>query len=420
MRFEQLSSHSIRAATACAIALGFSIPVSVALDNVLLALVLLSGTIGTVFHRRFEMLRMSPVAVIALSLFALLALGISWSSHFAEGFRILGKYADLAFVPIFAALFREPAMRRNAGAFFVAALLLTLALSFLMRAGTIPNGPLFVGNSDQPEVFKKYLTQSILMAIGAYFFALLACHAQSGRARCVWAILSALAAINVAFMLSGRSGQIMLFALAFYGCYLGWRWGGVGWASSAVLMVVVLVLSGMPGTGSPPQQGSGVRDGSLGAVIRDFESWRAGQPIKTSTAQRLDYAVNSLAIVREHPLTGVGTGGFAAAYAKQVQGTNFEATVNPHNEYLNIAVQIGIPGLLAAVVLFFLVWRHARGLPTALERDLARGLAVAFGIGCLFNSLLMDHVEGLFFAWSVGVLFGGYDPARMSVTAKTP
>ena len=41
MRFDQLSSNSTRAATACAIALGFSIPVSVALDNVLLVLILL-------------------------------------------------------------------------------------------------------------------------------------------------------------------------------------------------------------------------------------------------------------------------------------------------------------------------------------------------------------------------------------------
>ena len=31
----------------------------------------------------------------------------------------------------------------------------------------------------------------------------------------------------------------------------------------------------------------------------------------------------------------------------------------------------------------------------------------------------MDHVEGLFFAWSLGVLFGGYDPARMRAATVT-
>ena len=82
-------------------------------------------------------------------------------------------------------------------------------------------------------------------------------------------------------------------------------------------------------------------------------------------------------------------------------------------------VELLTASLFAVCWLFALVWRHTRALPTALERDLARGVVVTFGVGCLFNSLLMDHVEGLFFAWSVGVLFGGYDPARMNA-AKTP
>jgi O-antigen ligase len=125
-------------------------------------------------------------------------------------------------------------------------------------------------------------------------------------------------------------------------------------------------------------------------------------------------------IVRSHPLAGVGTGGFAAAYARQVEGTGLVPTVNPHNEYLNIAVQLGLAGLVALGWLFFLVWRHAALLPTPLERDLARGLAIAFVVGSLFNSLLMDHAEGLFFAWGVGVLFGGYATSRHQPGSATP
>ena len=106
------------------------------------------------------------------------------------------------------------------------------------------------------------------------------------------------------------------------------------------------------------------------------------------------------------------------AAAREAQPAN-RPPGNPHNEYLNLAVQLGIPGAIALITLFAVIWRHARGLPTALERDLARGLALTFAIGCLFNSLLMDHVEGLFFAWSLGVLFGGYDPARMRTAAMT-
>lgn len=422
MRFDQLSSHSTRAATACAIALGFSIPVSVALDNVLLGLVLLFFLTANATRRDFRICYFNPVIKIALLLFAFLAIGIFWSSETADGLRILGKYADLAFIPIFAILFREASTRRSGCACFAAALLITLSLSYLMQAGIITNGPLFLNNSDQPEVFKKYLTQNILMSCGAYLFALLAYHSPSGRRRIAYASLSALAAINVSLMLSGRSGQIMLVILGLYACFSAWRWRGLTYAGGTILIFAGLALSGMHSGNMmdfQPQQASGNRDGSMGAVIRDFRSWQAGQSLKTSTAQRLDYAATSLSIVQDHPLLGVGTGGFAAAYAKKVEGTNHEATVNPHNEYLNISVQLGIPGLLVLAVFFYLVWRHASALPSALERDLVRGLVLAFAVGCLFNSLLMDHVEGLFFAWSIGVLFGGYDPARMNA-AKTP
>ena len=35
-------------------------------------------------------------------------------------------------------------------------------------------------------------------------------------------------------------------------------------------------------------------------------------------------------------------------------------------------------------------------------------------IGCMFNSLLLDHTEGLFYAWLTGVLYGGMEYAPKS------
>lgn len=410
MRFDQLPSLSTRAATGCAIALGFSIPVSVALDNILLAVVLLCWLAGAGFREKFNWLRDHSVARAALALFALLAGGIAWSAHGSEGLRILGKYADLAFIPVFATLFRDERDRKRAGAFLIAALLVTLLLSCLTRIGFVETGYPVIGDAGEPEVFKKYLTQSILMACGSYLFALLARDEPTPSRRLIWALLSVASAFNVVFMLSGRSGQIALAVLALLFVFQVWRSKGFVLVAGVFAFLIAGIMYGYA-----PDNNRFVE------VVKDFKAWEpgkvmltsTGQRMLTSTGQRLDYSMNSIAIVREHPLIGVGTGGFAAAYARQVEGTNLEATVNPHNEYLNLAVQLGIAGLLAAVWLFAMVWRHARALPTALERDLARGLAVTFAIGCLFNSMLMDHVEGLFFAWSAGVLFGGYDPARL-------
>ena len=85
--------------------------------------------------------------------------------------------------------------------------------------------------------------------------------------------------------------------------------------------------------------------------------------------------------------------------------TAMTATANPHDEYLNIAIQLGIVGLAAMLYLFHCEWRLAATLPRPDERCLARALVITFAIGCAFNSMLMDHTEGLFFAWASGLLF---------------
>ena len=65
-------------------------------------------------------------------------------------------------------------------------------------------------------------------------------------------------------------------------------------------------------------------------------------------------------------------------------------------------------GLAAFIGLLVVAWRAARRLPTAFETDAARGLVLALASGSVFNSLLLDHTEGMLFSWLVAVLYGGY------------
>ena len=51
-------------------------------------------------------------------------------------------------------------------------------------------------------------------------------------------------------------------------------------------------------------------------------------------------------------------------YAEPCRRHRHEATVNPHDEYLNIAIQLGIIGLAALLYLFHCEWRLAATLPS--------------------------------------------------------
>jgi O-antigen ligase len=132
---------------------------------------------------------------------------------------------------------------------------------------------------------------------------------------------------------------------------------------------------------------------------------------ETSSSIRLNYYRTTAAIVRDHPVLGVGTGGFVSAYRDQIKGTDLPESNNPHSQYLLTAAQLGAVGLVALLALFVIMWRQAGALDPA-ARLAARAIVLTMAVGCLFNSFLIDHVEGLLFAWMAGLLFAAPPPDK--------
>jgi O-antigen ligase len=382
--------------------LGFSIPVSVALDNVLLVACFALWLAGGSWRRKLQALRGNPVFVAALALFALLALGLAWGERDpGDGALYLAKYVDLALVAPLAFLARDAAARAWAIRAFAASLGLVLVLSFLLQSGLLPPTRWWLGDAANPVVFKHHLTHNLLMAFAAFLFAELALAARTPRGRGLLWLASFLAAVNVLFMVQGRTGYVVLAALS---VYLGYRlrgWRGAGVAAAGVL-AAVCILSVTPGTFATRMQ----------TFVEEYRAWRPGEATQTSTGLRLEFYRNTAALIRDHPLLGVGTGGFPRAYAGRLQYPGAARTRNPHNEYLHIAAQTGLAGLAALMWLFFVQWRAAPRLAAPGDGHLARALVLTIAVGCLFNSLLLDHTEGLMYAWLTAVLYGGLESAQ--------
>ena len=114
----------------------------------------------------------------------------------------------------------------------------------------------------------------------------------------------------------------------------------------------------------------------------------------------------SLAVIERHLIFGTGTGSFKRVYNDYAAVENLARTTNPHSEYLMIGVQTGIVGVGALLALLGALWFHAARLPPA---DAWRGRAVtlALAVSCLFNSSLLDHVDGQSFAFQIGLFYMG-------------
>lgn len=384
--------------------LGFSIPIGTAPSNLFLALVVATALAMPERRTRLTTFLTHPVARAALLLFGLLALGcLHGEAPFPDRLRTLWKYADLLLIGLLIPLLADTESRRKALVGFMAAQGLTLALSTLFWLGVLPDGEWRVGDGTaSATIFKLHIQQSWLMALFAFACFVLAGERPAGRQRWAFYALSALAVTNILFMVQGRTGYAVLTILIVLAFFMRFRWRG--------LLVAGLFGVGVGSVGLhlSPQLTSGIT-----RAVADVRAWdpAVGALPGSSQGLRLDYWYHSLPVVLDHAAIGAGTGSFRQAFAKQVEGSKVVRTTNPHQQFLLIGVEAGLPGLAALLLLFWTLWSAAGHLPPA-RRDLARGLAVATATGCLFNSFLHDHTEGMFFAWAIAALFGGSEPSR--------
>lgn len=398
----------LRIATA---AIGLAVPISTALDNFLLAMVLLGLSFN--LNKVWRITMCNPVARAALLLFGMLAVATLYGqTPISEALGILGKYIDLAFVPLFMLMFSEAKTRQLGERMFFAASSLILLLSGLLATHILAPQSWMSNQAtaDSPAVFHSYITQGNMMAYTAFLAMLKVRDAQDVRSRSLWASFAGLASFNVLFMLQGRTGyMILLLLMAWFAWstltrYFHQRGKAWGWRQGAGVMVACMLMVSSMYMLSPRLHDR------VETVKQEMQAWHPDLGNEGSSAgQRMDYYYNTLQIVERNWWTGVGTGGFPDAYTQQIQGTNALPTNNPHNEYLLIAAQTGVLGLFLFIYLFWMEWRAALLLESSYVQDAARGLVLAFIVNCMFNSALHDHADGLFFSYFTALLFCTYN-----------
>jgi O-antigen ligase len=375
--------------------LGFSIPISTAFDSILLALVAMLWIAGGDLRRKFATIAANPVALAALALFGMLIVGQFYGDRYpGDGLKYLGKYLDLLFIPIFITLFQDARIREIALRWFCAAMVLSFLVAELAAFGVLDGNPL-LGRS-AGHAFKLSITHGLLSAFAAFVFALLAHREKRWPQRLLFAVLALVAVKNVLLLGISRTAYLVLVVLALYLSFILFRKRG--------LVVAGLLLAA---TFAAVYGGSEAFRERVDTVFVDSGDWRSKWPSRESVTMRLEWYQRSLDIVLDHPLLGTGTGSYPRSYAETMKDESPVRHRNPHNEYLLIAVQTGIAGLLLLLHLFWQQLRLSGRLATPVETHLARGLVLTMMVGCLFNSLLLDHTEGLLFAWLSGVLFAG-------------
>ncbi len=325
-------------------------------------------------------------------------LSLAWSSHVAEGLDYLGKYRYLLLVPMIAVT-AGPRLRDRALSAFVIGACAATALSWAALAGWIrtdASGP------DNPAVTMSHLDLSMVLATAALVGLDRLSRAPDRRAIALrgaalaWIITGL--AINI-----GRSGQLALVTGATVWAIVRFaRRSPRRLAASVVMVWVVLgaVYLGVPRLRERVDSAwTEVRD----AVTRDRYA--------TNQGMRVAGLEVGWDVFRDHPIVGVGVGDTLVEFARALDERHADLAPvldqyrhqHLHNQYLQVAVELGSVGLLLLVSMLAATVAHRPGTPP-LDRALAAGLATAFAFGFVGDPFLRKQMVAATFAVLVGTV----------------
>jgi O-antigen ligase len=149
---------------------------------------------------------------------------------------------------------------------------------------------------------------------------------------------------------------------------------------------------------------------------------------ETSVSMRGEIMGSGFAIVRDYPLTGVGMAMFRSSAVRErypVPSYGDRILPHVHNELLQVATDLGIPGLVvfitwhvvAGYMILFIYWRGSQ--PSEMQ---ARAVAVATGGGLIAHAVfgLADAITlwdrfGFVYWWLLAILCAQYMLTRMEI-----
>lgn len=353
----------------------------VAVEMLLLAGFVLGGELRSRFLAVFR----QPLGLMTLALMAMLSLGLLYGlAEWPERLDTWLSWRRLLVLPMALALFDDETWKRRLTWAFLGFCLLAVFLSYLTFLGEFP----IYGRTG--VILANHAVQGMLFAAGA-FVAMILAHSipsLSPLSRRILVAVSLLLAANIIFVTPGRSGYLALLVLAAIAAWFLTP-GHLRYLMPVATTVIIVVLLAL----SPTAQ----KRIALG--VDEMQNYETSENI-TSMGIRMMMWQNALAIIKERPLLGTGLAGFREAYRRQVADIeSWRGTVadDPHNQYLRIAAEHGLPGLAVFMLFIAAFFRQPVADPA---RILGLGVLLAWCATSLASGHFATFTEGRFlFLW---------------------
>lgn len=389
-----LTDHSIGW---LAVVLAFSIPLYRSWVSLATILILLLWLFDGGLRQRLATIRRSHLTMAVLLFLGINMLSVIWSAHPGEGIRYLSKYRYLLLIPVIATSV-GPVFQRRAETAFMAAAGVSVALSYGILFGLFSLRGAYPGN---PAPTMSHIDYSMVLAVAALLILNRALYRQTEiRWRLAWAGCFLFVASGLLINI-GRSGQLA-FVVGMAALTLHWAHGKS--RRVAVAAVTALILAGALVWTTVPRVRTRVSDAQdeLRAAVVDhrYDSNLGGRVAAMMVANE---------IFRQNPILGTGVGAnmhlfrdFLDDGYRELKPAIYWYT-HLHNQYAQVATEVGLAGLLALAWIF---WEIARGPHSRREADgAALVLTCTFLVGFLGDPFFRKQLPLVMFALVAGLIY---------------
>lgn len=399
MRSFNLQQIGITGAPLLLVALLFFMPLSPTLNSTFLGLGSLA-LISTPYYRRISYFTWNSLSgYLAIGLFAFVIVAALWSpAPFDMRLIVINKYFKLFYLPVVATAFINPTMRVGAINAFILGMLFTALLSILMTLG-VTN--IFTRISEADAVFYNHIITGFMMAFASYLAALLLLKHQ-GWLRLAYLLAYMVTSYQVIFINAGRTGYLVYFVLM---VLLLVQHLPVKKALAGVVLFCSLFASCY--VLSP------VMNSQVNRLLMELSQNQEAN----SVGQRIHFHQYAKSLMKEHPLIGIGTGGFKYRFAQDNPLPNWGPILSePHSQYWMTLAEQGLVGLILFVA--FLGSLVLLALRLQEYRPILLGFVVVFSISCLSDTIFSFSILGYLLIMVAAICFGELHEMRERISKQ--
>lgn len=388
-----------------AVALLLGVPTSIALVNIGILFILIGWFMSGRWRWKVDVIRHNPITLPVVLLSALVLVGLTYTDAPKAYFgHHLYVYSKLPLMLMLLTLLHEPRWQRLGLLAFAAGSLITVASTYANIWFDVPwSDSHNQGFGVSHHVFNDYIAQGLAMSFFTALASVIALDARSPAKRWTWVMVAVFTVFSITHLLQGRTGQVVLLAMF---CALAWTASPAQWRTRMLTLVVVTMVALF--LSSPL-----LRE-RVTSVFTEFAQYTDAGVLATSTGFRLDMWKKALEFFLSSPLWGHGTASYRLL-TEQIYADSGVCAVScfhPHNQFLFLAVEFGVLGLVAYVMLMQRSLVAAFELTARYRNLLVAFLAILF-VDSFINGPFWVTTERHLFASVLPLLMAGWRPPLM-------